>query len=291
MIKVRKLEKIPYCQLGEGLFWDSNYSKLWFVDIKNYMLFRYNLNNGTLDNWHFGEEVCWVLPTKEENSVLLGCATGILTFNLDNPKERNWLIDSFPKKMDHRLNDVGIDSLGRIWFGSMHRLNESLPVGELVSYSGDEGIIVHDSGYKITNGPIISKDAKYLYHNDSAERIMYRYTLNLAEGMLSERIIFRQFNEEEGLPDGMCFDAQGNILVAMWGSGLVHHIDTNAKTLNLYKLPVPNITNVCFGGDEMDKLFVTTARTGLETSDLQLFPESGAVFEVSGLMHHGALSS
>jgi xylono-1,5-lactonase len=289
MLKVNKIKEVPHCQLGEGLWWDAKDSILWFVDINSFILYRLNTYNKKLTSWNFQEEISWIIPTEKNSKILIGCSSGVLLFDLNKPEKREWYISTFPNDINLRLNDVGIDSLGRIWFGSIHKNNESLAVGKLVSYSNNTGLIVHDKGYKITNGPIISHDGKFLYHNDSAKRIVYRYNLNLDKGILSNRIIFRKFNEYEGSPDGMCFDERGNILIAMWGSGNIQHIDTNGNTLNLYNIPVPNVTNVCFGGEKFDKLYVTTARKGLSNEDLQRYPESGALFEIIGLEFAGAL--
>lgn len=283
MIKINKIKSVPSCQLGEGLWWDIKSSVLWFVDIDSFILYRLDTYTNYLDSWVFKEEISWIIPTEEDSKVLVACASGVLLFDLSKPKKREWYIDTFPNDTNLRLNDAGIDNLGRIWFGSLHRNDESLSVGKLVSYKKDTGLVLHDENYKITNGPIISQDGKFLYHNDSAKRIMYRYNLDLEKGTLSNRIIFCQFNEEDGFPDGMCFDQTGNILIAMWGSGNIYQIDTNGNTLNRYKIPVPNVSNVCFGGEKLDILYVTTARKGLSKEELQRYPDSGALFEITGL--------
>lgn len=283
MIRVNRIKEVPHCQLGEGLWWDAKCSILWFVDIDSFILYRLNIFNNYLDNWHFNEEISWVIPTEKDSKILIGCASGVLLFNLNKPEKKEYYINTFPNDVNLRLNDVGVDNLGRIWLGSIHKNNEFLAVGKLASYIKNTGLVIHDEGYKITNGPIISQDSRFLYHNDSAKGIIYRYNLNLERGILYNRVIFRQFNKEEGLPDGMCFDQSGNILIAMWGSGYIQHIDTNGDTLNLYNIPVPNITNVCFGGEKFDKLYVTTARKGLSEEELELYPDSGALFEITGL--------
>lgn len=289
MIQITRVEEVPNCQLAEGLWWDSKYSILWLVDIENFVLYRLNTSTNYLDYWNFEEEISWAMPTEKDSKILLGCASGILLFDLNKPEKREWYINSFPNNPNIRLNDVGIDNLGRIWFGSLNKKNPSLSEGKLLSYDKNRGLIIQDEGYQITNGPIISQDGKFLYHNDSAKRIIYRYDLNLEKGILSNRIILRQFNEEEGLPDGMCFDQKGNILIAMWGSGNIQYIDTKGNTLNLYKIPVPNVTNVCFGGEKLDKLYVTTAKKGLSKEKLQIYPTSGALFEITGLEIIGTL--
>jgi sugar lactone lactonase YvrE len=50
--------------------------------------------------------------------------------------------------------------------------------------------------------------------------------------------------------------------------------------LNRVSLPTSNVTNVCFGGESLDRLFVSTARAGLTAEQLQAQPDAGNLFEI-----------
>ncbi len=275
-MKVKIIVEVPKLTLGEGLFWDSEYKKLWFVDIKSFMLYALDIDTYDLKSWNFEEEVCWVVPTYNKNEVILGLKSGIAKFNIKK-KELYWIIKNFPKNSEIRLNDVGVDDDGRLWFGSMHNLNESLPVGELVSFFKNDGLRFHDKNYKVTNGPIILEN--FLYHNDSFDGIIYRYEIG-SNGKLKNKRIFKKFSLDDGKPDGMCLDKNGNILVAMWGSGKINRIDKNGEIVDCFKLSAPFVTNVCFGGENFEKLFVTSASVGMSEGELKKYPNSGALFEI-----------
>lgn len=275
-MKVKIIVEVPKLTLGEGLFWDSEYKKLWFVDIKSFMLYALDIDTYDLKSWNFEEEVCWVVPTYNKNEVILGLKSGIAKFNIEK-KELYWLIKNFPKNSEIRLNDVGVDDDGRLWFGSMHNLNESLPVGELVSFFKNDGLRFHDKNYKVTNGPIILEN--FLYHNDSFDGIIYRYEIG-SNSKLKNKRIFKKFSLDDGKPDGMCLDKNGNILVAMWGSGKINRIDKNGEIVDCFKLSAPFVTNVCFGGENFEKLFVTSASVGMSEGELKKYPNSGALFEI-----------
>jgi len=269
-MRIKIVKEIPKLTLGEGLFWDSEYKKLWFVDIKSFMLYSFDIYTKELNSWKFNEEVCWVIPTFDEDKVIIGLKSGIAKFNIRSNK-LSWIIKDFLDEKV-RLNDVWVDNEERLWFGSMHNENESLAVGKFFSFY-KKRLKVHDKNYKVTNGPVII--GKYLYHNDSYEGIIYRYEID--NGNLKNKEIFKKFASKEGKPDGMCLDEKGNILVAMWGSGKINRIDRNGNIIGSFKLPVPLVTNVCFGGENLDRLFVTSASIGVNDN------LSGSLFEIEGL--------
>ena len=43
-------------------------------------------------------------------------------------------------------------------------------------------------------------------------------------------------------------------------------------------MPVKNITMVCFGGEDLDTLYITTGNEGLSLAELQETPLAGALF-------------
>ncbi|MCC7350918.1 MAG: SMP-30/gluconolactonase/LRE family protein [Phycisphaerales bacterium] len=62
------------------------------------------------------------------------------------------------------------------------------------------------------------------------------------------------------VPDGMAFDAAGNLLVACYGLNHLYRVDPSGQValycqdLENYRLPTP--TNLAFGGKQMDRLYV-----------------------------------
>lgn len=82
----------------------------------------------------------------------------------------------------------------------------------------------------------------------------------------------------EGVPDGMTIDVNGNLWVATYGGSSVLHINpTTGALIDTIKMPVPNVTSCCWGGENLDELYVTTAANG---ADLDLYPMSGSLFKV-----------
>ena len=68
---------------------------------------------------------------------------------------------------------------------------------------------------------------------------------------------------EQGVPDGLTIDTEDNLWVAIWGGSRVEKRDgrTGEKLLEI-KLPAVQTSSCCFGGPDMDTLFITSAAVG-----------------------------
>jgi sugar lactone lactonase YvrE len=152
--------------------------------------------------------------------------------------------------------------------------------GKLASFTAGHRHKVHDDGFTVTNGPLISPDSKYLYFSDTLSGIVYRYSFQLTSGEISDRQVFLSFKKDQGLPDGMCFDIEGNIWIAMWGAGKVICVSPAGELLCEFGVSAPNVTNVCFCGIELDRLLVSTASTGMSKVTAERYPLSGCLFEI-----------
>jgi len=90
-----------------------------------------------------------------------------------------------------------------------------------------------------------------------------------------------------GFPDGSTVDADGCLWNAEWGGGRVVRYAPDGRVLRVLPLPASQVTCCAFGGARLDRLYVTTARTGLDPSSLAAEPHAGALFAfdvgVSGL--------
>ncbi|MNV98302.1 SMP-30/Gluconolaconase/LRE-like region [compost metagenome] len=51
------------------------------------------------------------------------------------------------------------------------------------------------------------------------------------------------------------------------------------KCLESVQLPVSQVTSCCFGGENLDDLYITSARDGLSDEQLQGEPLAGGIFK------------
>jgi sugar lactone lactonase YvrE len=130
----------------------------------------------------------------------------------------------------------------------------------------------------ISNGIGWSPDGKTMYLTDSGPGVIWQYDFDAQRGLIRNRRIFVGKADRRGVPDGLAVDAEGNVWSARWGAGVVICYDAQGKQRALIELPALHTTSCCFGGADLDVLYITTARHGLqEPGELD-----GALFACDG---------
>jgi xylono-1,5-lactonase len=260
-------------QLGEGPIWVMRDQALWFVDIIGENLHRYRPDNGRLDVWKAPAKISFALPVRGGGFVA-GLKTGLHRFS---PASGDFthIMNAESHLPDNRPNDACIDSAGTLWFGSMHDL-ETEASGVL--YQLDKGLlVVHDSGYVVTNGPAFSPDGRTFYHTDSANRVVYAFDREVGGALANKRALMR-LNDRDGYPDGTTVDAEGCLWIALWGGWAVRRYSPRGEHLATVQLPCAKVTKIAFGGADLQTAYVTTASTGLSPSEQAAQPQAGDLF-------------
>jgi xylono-1,5-lactonase len=217
------------------------------------------------------EPIGWIIERRSRPGFLAGFKSGFAELTLEP-----WSVRVFaspePHLPNNRLNDAKADSRGGIWAGSMDQ-GEREASGSLYRIDPDLSWRRVDSGYCISNGPTMSPDGKKLYHSDSALRTIYCFDVSPA-GELEHKRVWAKL-EPGAFPDGMTTDAEGGIWVAVWGGSCVRRFSPEGVKTHETKLPVSQVSNCVFGGEALDRLFVTTAATRTPHE-----PEAGGLFEL-----------
>lgn len=242
-------------QLGEGLYWSERDQALYWTDILAPALNRLTIATGQVERWAMPEPIGWVIEREQGPGLIAGFRSGFVALSLD-PLDVTPLAAPDPHPPHNRLNDAKADPWGRIWAGSMP-MEADRPSGHLFRFDPDHRVTHMDSGYTVANGPAISPDGRWLFHTDSAARKVYRFSLD--ETGVRHRTLFLEFEDGWGVPDGMCFDADGGLWIACWGGGRVARFDDDARMTRSIHLPASQITNVCFAGPDLATMFVTSA--------------------------------
>jgi D-xylonolactonase len=260
-------------RVGEGPLWNAEENALYWVDILDPAINRLSLQTGALRRWTMPEPIGFIVFRRNHPGFVAGMQSGFYAIQLD-PFCRQPLGD--PERLfgDNRLNDGKVDASGRLWAGTMSMSGEESR-GTLYRFDHDHSWHAMDSGYTVTNGPAFSPAQDYFYHSDSARRIIFRFDLD-KYGKIRDKKPFVCFPEQWGYPDGMTVDADGGLWVAHWDGGRVSRFDPDGKLDFAVPLPATRITSCVFGGPELDRLFITSARDGRDDE-----PLAGALFEVS----------
>lgn len=266
--------------LGEGVTWIARENAVYWVDILGHRLNRLTLDDGAIAEWDvleksgWGEKIGWIIERRDAPGFIAGLKSGFAALTLD-PFALIPIAAPEPDLPDNRMNDAAADPWGRIWAGTMHETGHETgarPDGAL--YRLDPDLTWHraDTGYHIANGPAVSPDGAWLYHTDSAIGQVYRYALS--EEGIATRENFITFPEIWGSPDGMAVDAEGGIWIAHWGGGCVSRFSPQGIREREIRLPASQITRCCFAGEDLSRMFVTSAADGVDE------PHAGALFEV-----------
>jgi sugar lactone lactonase YvrE len=256
-------------ELGEGLLWSARDNAVYWTDILAPALNRLSLKDGSIQRWDMPEPIGWVVERKDHPGLIAGFMSGFAELDLE-PFAIRAIVNPHPDIPDNRLNDAKADAKGRIWAGSMP-FTADHPSGKLYRLDGDRSLRQMDDGYDVANGPAFSLDQDWLYHTNTVPGLVYRFPLH-ADGSLGKRELFIQFEKEWGRPDGMTIDSEGHLWIAHWGGSRISRFSPEGKMERSIALPARQITNICFAGETLDRMFVTSAyEGGLPAPDGSLF--------------------
>ncbi|AGH49024.1 SMP-30/gluconolaconase/LRE domain-containing protein [Sphingomonas sp. MM-1] len=258
-------------ELGEGTLWSARDNAVYWVDILAPTLNRLALDTSEIRRWPMPEPLGWVVE-RAGGGFIGGFRSGFAEIDLD-PIAIRPIADPEPHLPGNRMNDGKADAQGRIWCGTMD-MAEAQDTGSLYRLDPDRRWTRMDEGYRVPNGPAFSHCGRWLYHSDTARRVIYRFALD-ADGAIADRRPFVRFAEADGYPDGMTVDADGHIWVAHWGGGRISRFSPDGEQVRTVTLPARQVTNITFAGAGLDRMFVTTAATGLAPTE-----HDGALYEI-----------
>lgn len=265
--------------IGEGPLWDFENNHLLWVDIEKKRLYISDVRERKLVKFDFKSRLSAVALTSKANLFLLALETGIQLFDMENGTS---IEVAHPEKNleTNRFNDGKCDPAGRFWVGSMDR-NAKSGAGSLYCLEGFNAPQLKLKQLTISNGMDWSLDKKQMYFIDTADHQVKCFDYDVQTGEICNPQIVITVPENYGAPDGMCMDTEGMLWIANWGGANVSRWNpTTGELLDRIEVPAPLVTSCCFGGKELDTLFITTARVGLNEQMLKAYPQSGSVFFV-----------
>ncbi len=161
------------------------------------------------------------------------------------------------------FNDLTTDKAGRIYVGSLAFkvfAGERPKPGHLHLIDVDGSMRTVSDGVLLTNGLGFSPDGKRLYHSDARAGIVRVYDVTANGGVGP----WRQFASmgDGGVPDGLKVASDGSVWVADAHGGRVAVFDADGTHGLDLDVPLPMVTSVCFGGDDLRDLYVVTGSRG-----------------------------
>lgn len=253
----------PNGKLSENPLWDAREACLYWTDIEGGVMHRFDPATREHERIYKGPSVGGF--TLQEDG-------GLLLFRVDDiallhPSHRVEVLWSFEDAGTKRFNDVIADPEGRVFAGTIGQTDGSGGVWRL---ERDGALHQLWRGTKIANGMDFSPDLRHFYWTDSTYKTIFRFDYDRTTGRLTNRAPLTEV--EDGTPDGLTVDAEGNLWSARYGGGAVVEHAPDGTVLTRVSLPVENVTAPTFMGPDLKGLVVTTAEG--DTS------EGGALFVV-----------
>ena len=265
--------------LGEGPTWVAAEQALYWVDIHGATIHRFDPLTQDRRTFPAPCRIGSLVP-RAAGGFAGGCEQGF--FRVDGGFANfEIVLDPEPDLPGNRFNDGKVDPFGRLWAGTMDDAEENAS-GTLYRLDPDWRCTSVDSGYKVPNGPAFSPDGRTMYHADSALRTLYRFGLT-PQGEVAGRSILTRFGPDDGHPDGMTTDSDACLWIAFWDGWCVRQLSPDGDVLRMIDMPVQRPTSCAFGGTQLDTLFVTSARAGLDSTALAGQPDAGGLFSIAGL--------
>lgn len=259
-------------ELGEGPVWNPDTKQLSTVDIFQRQVHLFDIQNSYLSHRSSFEtlgDVGAALPLSSGEFVL--CENdGIVIRHPDGTREK--VTDAPFTGKSLRSNDAKLGPDGTLWVGVMD-YDAAEGAGSLwrISRSGDCQKLL--SNLTIPNGLDWWGDEFWFVDGPTEEVRCYNFS---GVGLEATDKRF----STNGTPDGLTFDANGEIWLALWGEGRVDHFNKHGDVVDSVEVASPHSTSLCFAGHGLNTLVCTSAAFAMDESILSQYPNRGDIFLV-----------
>ncbi|HLK57053.1 MAG TPA: SMP-30/gluconolactonase/LRE family protein [Chthonomonadaceae bacterium] len=288
------------CVVGENPLWHPVEQRLYWTDIDTKRLFWYEPETGMHQALNIGRKVGG-FTIQADGALLLFMDRGTVqiwraegtgdrgqkgTGNREQGTEgkreegrEGIIIEEIPEERESRFNDVIADPAGRVFCGTMSTPAQQ---GSLYRLDTDGTITRVLEDIACSNGMGFSRDRRTMYYTDSERYAIYAFDYDAKTGALSNRRIFAQNPESEGLPDGMTVDAEGCLWSARWDGSCLVRYTPEGKEMQRVAFPVKKVSSIVFGGPDYEDIYVTTAGGDKKETD---GAEAGSLYRLQMGIH------
>lgn len=289
---IQHLEKIesPLCQLGEGLCWDMGRNSVWWLDIEGMKIYTMCMQNRTIQTYDT-DTIIGCLVLDDNNRLLAYNDLEIQAFDDVTHAFTKCSTDFTKGFYDVLSNDGATDRQGRLLLGTKHTqcAKPSAGLQSVCTVMGIPQTLVQN--ITVANGPAFSPDGTVMYFADTPTGIISAYDYDIHTGRITNHRVFAK-TPSDTYPDGMTVDADGYIWQALWNGGKVLRYAPDGTVVADISIPdALHITNICFGGADMQTIFIITAYSGMTNAQRQAYPNSGAVFMARASHTRGILDT
>lgn len=182
--------------------------------------------------------------------------------------EQTDFISTFEGRRLNGPNDLSFDEDGNLYFTDPWTSTLENRIGAVYGYEWDTGrLTMITDGMAFPNGIVVRGDRLYMAETMTQKIWAFDVTGPGRASNQREFITLSHVNTEgwQG-GDGMALDDEGNLYIAHLGAGSVRVYDPDGVELRNIPTGGVRTTNVCFGGPDLDTLYVTVDDLGVLVS-------------------------
>lgn len=265
------------CTLGEGPVYDDRRNAIWYCDIVEKAIHRFDIATSRTQTWNMPSEVC-SLGLARSGKLVVALRKEVGLFDPADGSFRS-LVAVETDDPRTRLNDGKVGPDGAFWVGTMDDGPQPIkdPIGVLYRVTADGRAEPKADGIKVSNGLAFSADGKTMFHSDSRGPWIDRWDLDPGTGAISNRKRIANLDDATGRPDGGATDIEGCYWSAGVSAARLNRFSAAGKLLESHPVPVAGPTMPCFAGPDMKVLFVTSLRYGRAPEMLAKYPLTGTL--------------
>ncbi len=253
--------------IGESPAWHAPDRAIYWLDIKAPALNRLDVLSGHNRSWTLSAETGAFALLPDSTGAILAQRTGIARFDFATGAEQHVAAAPFNPAL-FRFNEGACDPHGRFWIGVMFdpldpAAKAQRLAAQLHSFTLSGGLRPEPDAAELHNGMAWSADGRSFFLSHSTNHQIHRFTLD-QHGRLGARHLFASTADLPGVPDGAAIDARGGYWCAVHGAGRLRRFHPDGRFDRDITLPASQPTACAFAGPDLDILYVTTARGGLD---------------------------
>jgi len=179
------------------------------------------------------------------------------------------------------FNDGRTAPGGRFVAGTMgYPIDPQKTPGALYRFDPDGAVTQICGGMGTSNGLAFSPDGRILYHSDSLPSVqtIWAWDHDPETGAVENRRVFATTHDLPGRPDGATCDAEGYYWSANVDGWQVVRFAPDGTVDRTIPVPVQKPSMPCFGGPDLDILYVTSINEGGYSEMEPGQPLAGGIF-------------
>jgi sugar lactone lactonase YvrE len=276
------------CILGESPFWHPQEQMLYWADIAGCKVHRLNPFMGDVETWDMPSEPGCFAPAKSDGYIIALRDRIVRAQAWGGELKLLSMINHDASTT--RSNDGKCDAAGRFWVGTMFE-PRTANNAQLLCWNGS-ALQLKQGNAIVANALAFSPDGKTVYWADTPQHKIWAWDLDGATSAMTNQRVFKEFATKPvgwvsglpanggygGRPDGAAVDVQGNLWVAMFEGKRIVQLSPSGVELQNIETPMTTCTMPAFGGDDMQTLYLTSARHNRSEEELKREPQMGCVF-------------